>query len=61
MHLSEAPRWGEFMFTWKNVSIHVPAFLNSYARYSRDEYWDKLVAAHPWDSYIKLEMIHVSP
>jgi len=59
MKISEAPCWGEFMFTWKNVSIHVPAFLNSYARYKSGDYWDKLVAANPHTIYIKLEMTHV--
>ena len=43
MHLSEAPTWGSFTFTYKDVQIYVPTFLNNVARYKPDSFWDWLI------------------
>jgi hypothetical protein len=43
MHLSEAPCWGSFTFTYKDIQIYVPTFLNNVARYKPYSFWDWLI------------------
>ena len=43
MHLSQAPTWGSFTFTYKGIQIYVPTFLNNVARYKPYSFWDWLI------------------
>jgi len=43
MILSDAPKWGSFTFTYKDVQIYVPTFLNNVARYKPYSFWDWLI------------------
>ena len=56
MELDQAPRWGEFTFVYKGITIYVPVSLNGVARYKPNSFWDWLLFMHPYDSYIKLTL-----
>ena len=43
MQLGDAPCWGAFTFEYQKHSIHVPAFLNSVARYKPNSFWNWLI------------------
>ena len=57
---ASVPAWGAFTFEYKKKHIHVPAFLNSVARYKPDSFWDWLIQKDPYYSYIEMTLQHVS-
>ena len=58
MRLGDAPCWGAFTFKYQSRSIHVPAFLNSVARYKPDSFWNWLIKKED-SSYIVMTYQHL--
>jgi len=59
MELSQAPTFGDFIFTYKGLNIHVPVSLNDIARYKPKSFWDWLVFKHQFDSDVHLTVRHL--
>jgi hypothetical protein len=58
MELRYAPKYGDFTFVYKGISIYVPVSLNNTARLQSNDFWDWLLFKHIFDSHIKLTVEH---